>query len=155
MSERKYPLSIQHRNTGIIDLRTVLMIKVIWDGSIKAIFKAANRDLKIERLEIVSDEHTELLPRKVAKQTLTPPLSNRSTSPETKRSPMERTGLNQMNNDGRIVISDQSEERSAPLPESVVNDMGVTEHIMRYLEVPLAMTVTDSRLPRCVCIYVH
>jgi hypothetical protein len=107
---------------------------VVWDGSIKAIFKASLGDLKIERLEIVNDDVTEFLPRKAAKQTLTtPPLSNRSTSPEMRRSPLERTVLSQMSGDR--AGSDPGEERSAPLPKPVVTDMGVTNQVMRYLEV--------------------
>ena len=109
---------------------------MIWDGSIKAIFKGAQGDLKIERLEIVNADFTEFLPRKAAKQTLTPPLSNRSTSPETRRSPMEHTVLSQMSGDVRVG-SDHVEERSAPLPPSVVTTMGVTNGVMRYLEVRL------------------
>lgn len=107
---------------------------MIWDGSIRAVFKGERGELKIELLEIVSDEFTEFLPRKVAKQTLTPPLSHRSTSPDIRRSPPERTVLSQMSGDVRG-NSGHGEERSAPLPKSVVNHLGVPDHVMIYLEV--------------------
>jgi len=96
-------------------------------------FKPAGQDLKIERLEIVNDEFTELVPRKNAKQTLTPPLSNRSTSPDAKRSPLERSSLAQMSGDGRG-FSDH-EDRSLSLPRSDINEMGLPKAMMSFLEV--------------------
>jgi hypothetical protein len=104
---------------------------VVWDGSLRVQFKAAGNELKIERLEIVNDEYTEFVPRKIAKQTLTPPLSNRSTSPETKRSPMERNMLSQMGD-----VRGGSDHGEISLPRTDVNEMGVPTHLMRFLEVP-------------------
>lgn len=89
------------------------------------------QELRIEKLEIVKDEFIELIPRKTAELTLTPPLSNRSTSPDAKRSPMM---LGQMANDVRGG-SDQEEEKSIPLPESDINGIGVPTNIMSFLEV--------------------
>jgi hypothetical protein len=103
---------------------------VVWDGSIRVQFKGAGNELKIERLEIVNDEYTEFVPRKISKQTLTPPLSNRSTSPETKRSPMERNMLSQMGD-----IRSGSDHGEIPLPRTDVNEMGVPTTLMRFLEV--------------------
>ena len=103
---------------------------MVWDGSLRVQFKAAGNELKIERLEIVNDEYTEFVPRKNPKQTLTPPLSNRSTSPEAKRSPMERNMLSQMG-DVRSG-SDHGDISSRP----DVNEMGVPNTLMRFLEVP-------------------
>ena len=97
------------------------------------LFKVDRQEWRIEKLEIVKDEFIEFIPRKTAELTLTPPLSNRSTSPEAKRSPMERTVLGQMANDVRGG-SDQ-EERSIPLPESDINEIGVPTNIMSFLEV--------------------
>jgi hypothetical protein len=96
-------------------------------------FKAAGQELKIEKLEIVTDDFTEFIPR-VGKRTLTPPLSNRSTSPETRRSPMERPVLGQMASHIRG-NSDQGEERSIPLPRSDINEMGLPKNLMTFLEV--------------------
>ena len=76
----------------------------------------------------------EFIPRNASKLTLTPPLSNRSTSPEAKRSPMERTVLGQMANDARGA-SDQEEARSLPLLKSDINEIGVPMNIMSFLEV--------------------
>lgn len=91
-------------------------------------------ELKIEKLEIVKDEFIEFIPRKTAELTLTPPLSNRSTSPEANRSPMERIVHGQMTNDIRGG-SDREEERSLPLPKSDINEIGVPMNIMSFLEV--------------------
>jgi LIM-domain binding protein len=94
--------------------------QVIWDGSIKAIFRAASDGsvLKIARLEIVNDEFTEFIPRGVA-QMLTPPLSNRSTSPDVKRSPP----MDRLNDHGDA------------LPRTDLHEMGVPKTLMRFLEV--------------------
>jgi hypothetical protein len=92
------------------------------------------QELKIEKLEIVKDEFTEYIPLNAAKLTLTPPLSNRSTSPDAKRSPMERTVLGRMANDVRGG-SDQEEESAFLLPKSDINEIGVPMNIMSFLEV--------------------
>jgi hypothetical protein len=96
-------------------------------------FKPAGQDLKIERLELVNDEFTEFIPKN-AKQTVTPPLSNRSTSPETRRSPLERSALGQSTNDVR---GGSDEERLPPDPD--INDLGVPKILMTFLEVHLSV----------------
>jgi len=106
----------------------------MWDGPLKVLFKLDRQELRIEKLEIVKDEFVELIPRKTAELTLTPPLSNRSTSPEARRSPMDRTMLSQMTNDVRGG-SDQEEEKPTPLPKSDINGIGVPMNIMSFLEV--------------------
>jgi hypothetical protein len=122
---------------------------VVWDGSIRVQFKGAGNELKIERLEIVNDEYTEFVPRKIAKQTLTPPLSNRSTSPEAKRSPMERNMLIQMGD-----IRSGSDHGEISLPTTYVNEMGVPTPLMRFLEVRPFYTILSYRLQRFVYIFV-
>jgi len=101
-------------------------------------FKASgqlSQDLKIERLEIVKDEFSELVPRGSAKAALTtPPLSNRSTSPETKRSPAERSVIGQVTH-GAMGGSDQGDETSISLPKSDINDIGIPKEVMVFLEV--------------------
>jgi hypothetical protein len=104
---------------------------VLWEGSIRVQFKGAGPELKIERLEIVNDEYTEFVPRKIAKQQLTPPLSNRSTSPDAKRSPMERNTLSQMSGEAR----GSSDHGELSLPRTDINEMGVPALLMRFLEV--------------------
>jgi len=104
----------------------------MWDGPVKAQFRAVGQELKIERLELVNDEFMEYVPRNVNKQTLTPPSSKRSTSPDTKRSPLDR-GLHQMNDRGRA-NTDEGEERIT-LPKSDINEMGLPTHLMSFLEV--------------------
>ena len=89
--------------------------------------------MKIEKLEIFKDDFTEFIPR-LGKLTLTPPLSNRSMSPERKRSP-ERTILGQMAGDVRG-DSDQGEEISIPPPKTDLNEMGLPKDLMTFLEVP-------------------
>ena len=121
---------------------------MVWDGSLKVQFKAAGNELKIERLEIVNDEYTEFFPLKSAKQTLTPPLSNRSTSPEAKRSPMERNMLSQMG-DARSG-SDHGEISS---PRTDVNEMGVPRLLMRFLEVRPSLYCAKNLDCRSFCIY--
>ena len=103
----------------------------MWDGPLKVLFKGDKGELKIEKLEIAKDEFTEFIPQNKAKLELTPPLSNRSTSPEAKRSPMDRTALGQMAGDIRGG-SDHGEER---FPKSVINEMGLPVYLMRFLEV--------------------
>ena len=82
------------------------------------------------RLEITSDEYNEFIPRNVAQQMLTPPLSNRSTSPDARRSPIERNTLSRTKSDLGL-----GEDRSLPLPKTHLNEMGVPTHLMRFLEV--------------------
>lgn len=135
MSSGKYPLSLREWNSGLnLASKNFTDGKVIWDGSVKAIFKRVPEGtLKIVRLEMSNDEFTEFIPRHVAQQILTPPLSNRSTSPDARRSPAERNQtLNRTKSD--IGIGD---ERSLPLPKTTLNEMGVPTHLMRFLEVIL------------------
>lgn len=91
--------------------------------------------MKIERLELVNDEFTEFIPKN-AKQTVTPPLSNRSTSPETKRSPLERSALGQVINDARGG-HDQGDERGMLPTDPEINELGVPKPLMTFLEVNL------------------
>jgi hypothetical protein len=92
-------------------------------------------DLKIERLEIVKDEFSELVPRNSAKVALTtPPLSNRSTSPEAKRSPADRSVIGQVTH-GAMGGSDQGDETSIILPKSAINELGIPTEVMVFLEV--------------------
>jgi LIM-domain binding protein len=102
-------------------------------------FKPVGQELKIERLELVNNEFTEYIPKN-AKQTATPPLSNRSTSPETKRSPLERSALGQVPNDIRGGF-DQGEERMITPPDPEINDLGVPKILMTFLEVHLIETL--------------
>ena len=93
---------------------------MLWDCLIRSVFRSINQDLKIDRLEIVNDDFTEFVPRKVFNQALTP------ASPELKRSP--RGGIYQIGTSG------QADERIS-LPKSDINDMGLPKHVMTFLEV--------------------
>jgi hypothetical protein len=85
-------------------------------------------ELKIERLEIVKDEYSELVPRNSAKVSLTtPPLSNRSTSPEAKRSPADRSVIGQVTH-GAMGGSDGGDD-------SAINGIGLPREVMCFLEV--------------------
>lgn len=107
--------------------------------------------MKVEKLEIVNDEFTELVPRKTAKQTLTPPLSNRSTSPDAKRSPLERNAmLGQMGGDGQ---SSSDQEDRIILPKSDINDIGLPKAMMSFLEVYPASQLSHVSGRRSLCIY--
>lgn len=86
--------------------------------------------MKILRLEIVNDEYKEFIPRNFAQDMLTPPLSNRSTSPDAKRSPVERNTLSRTKSEIGM-----GEDRSTSLPRTDLNEMGVPTHLMRFLEV--------------------
>src|ERR1700730_17793174 len=122
----------------------------MWEGSIRVQFRGQGPEVKIERLEIVNDEYTEFVPRKIAKQQLTPPLSNRSTSPDAKRSPMERNALSQMSGE----VRGGSDHGEISLPETDINEMGVPAHLMRFLEVPpYSINILISRLRRFLYIY--
>jgi hypothetical protein len=107
---------------------------MLWDGSIRVQFKAAGTELKIERLEIVNDEYTEFVPRKIAEHQLTLRLSNRSPSSDTERSPLEINTLSDELRGG----SDRGETL---LPRTDVNEMGVPSRLMRLLEVILCSSI--------------
>jgi hypothetical protein len=90
-------------------------------------------ELKIERLEIVKDEFSELVPRNSAKVALTtPPLSNRSTSPEAKRSPADRSVIGQVTH-GAMGGSDRGDETTILMPK--INELGIPKEVMVFLEV--------------------
>src|SRR5579862_6975285 len=104
--------------------------------------------LKIMRLEITSDEYNEFIPRNVAQQMLTPPLSNRSTSPDARRSPIERNTLSRTKSDLGL-----GEDRSLPLPKTHLNEMGVPTHLMRFLEVIHTEVLLIFQVAE-VCVYI-
>jgi hypothetical protein len=123
---------------------------MLWDGSIRVQFKAAGTELKIERLEIVNDEYTEFIPRKIAEHQLTLRLSNRSPSSDTERSPLEINTLSDELRGG----SDRGETL---LPRTDVNEMGVPSRLMRLLEVILrsSIGVLTFRLRSCSYFFVR
>ena len=123
---------------------------MLWDGSIRVQFKAAGTELKIERLEIVNDEYTEFVPRKIAEHQLTLRLSNRSPSSDTERSPLEINTLSDELRGG----SDRGETL---LPRTDVNEMGVPSRLMRLLEVILCSSigVLTFRLRSCSYFFVR
>ena len=77
--------------------------------------------MKIERLEIGCDDFADLVPRGDKLQP-TSNISNRSTSPDAKRSPL----LSQM---GRTTSED-----GKTLKSSDINSMGVPDQLMSFLE---------------------
>jgi hypothetical protein len=123
---------------------------MLWDGSIRVQFKAAGTELKIERLEIVNDEYTEFIPRKMAEHQLTLRLSHRSPSSDTERSPLEINTLSDELRGG----SDRGETL---LPRTDVNEMGVPSRLMRLLEVILrsSIGVLTFRLRSCSYFFVR
>jgi len=99
------------------------------------------QELKIENLVIQIDDFSECIMRKTMKQQLTPPLSNRSTSPDLKRSPMERTVLG-LGGGG----SDHGEERSILLRKSDINHEGIPDLLMSFLEVIPPIPLKSSQV---------
>ena len=97
--------------------------QLVWDGPLKAVFRNSGGELKIERLEIGCDVFTDLVPRE-DKLHATSNASNRSNSPDAKRSPL----LSQM---GRSTSED-----GKALKSSDINPMGVPDQLMSFLEVP-------------------
>jgi hypothetical protein len=123
---------------------------MLWDGSIRVQFKAAGTELKIERLEIVNDEYTEFVPRKIAEHQLTLRLANRSPSSDTERSPL---GIHTLSDE----LRDGSDRGETLLPRTEVNEMGVPSRLMRLLEVILrpSINVLTFRLRSCSYFFVR
>jgi LIM-domain binding protein len=105
------------------DLR--LTHKLVWDGPIKALFRSFNQDLKIERLEIVNDEFTEFLSRRLLTSTLNrQPISSGA----------KRSQLVDLNHTGDRGNTDHGDAKIS-LPESDINEMGLPTYLMSFLEV--------------------
>lgn len=139
LSGCQYPIPLRQRLSGRSpSVARPDSLKLIWDGPLRVQFKGSgqlNQELKIERLEIFKDDFSELVPRHSAKVALTtPPLSNRSTSPEAKRSPAERSVIGQVAH-GATGGSDRRDETSISLPDSDINDIGIPKEVMVFLEV--------------------
>jgi len=96
-------------------------------------FRGSGGDLKIERLEIGCDDFADLVPRGEQQQSASN-MSNRSTSPGVKRSPL----LSQM---GRTTSDD-----GKTLKSSDINPMGVPDQLMLFLEVTPSSCTSSNRL---------
>jgi len=112
--------------------------QLVWDGPLKAVFKGAGGDLKIEKLEIGCEDFLDLVPRGKLPPTID--TSNRSLSPDTKRSPL----LSQM---GRSTSDDGRGQKST----SDINYMGIPHQLMSFLEVtpqPIPPSNSPFRSPK-------
>ena len=130
LSTSQYLVSLS-KESGIRLLMDSTDYQLVWDGPLKAVFRNSGGELKIERLEIGCDVFTDLVPRE-DKLHATSNASNRSTSPDAKRSPL----LSQM---GRSTSDD-----GKALKSSDINPMGVPDQLMSFLEVPPSTALTLS-----------
>jgi hypothetical protein len=137
LSKSQYLVSLS-KVSGIRLLMDSTDYQLLWDGPLKAVFRSSGGDLKIERLEIGCDVFADLVPREDKLHT-TSNASNRSTSPDAKRSPI----LSQMGRSTSQMGRSTSDDGKA-LKSSDINPMGVPDQLMSVLEVPHTLSSSSN-----------